>query len=272
MLEAHGWDAPEGVELTKWRKTLSKCDIPPTAIALSHGQSLAVLLKRAVSIRHCAVHRRPQIPVKKVEEMVRDAWLLSQALQDDLRATQLLHWHKELENLIALLQLRTNSQREAAEAELPNIHNAKDETEKRLAELESRASQLTQSLEAEGKAPRPIDVEALQPLEEALSRPALPKALPVTIMDRVWQWIENGLGMIINLERVGAPKRPTVRVGLPGPGPRDQPLLHAPVLAANAPHDSYDSFNECMGERDSLNKRRKFYREADDPEQEVFED
>jgi hypothetical protein len=49
-------------------------------------------------IRHCAVHRRPQIPVKKVEEMIRDAWLLSQALQHDLRAVQLLHWHKELES------------------------------------------------------------------------------------------------------------------------------------------------------------------------------
>ena len=125
MLEAHGWDAPEAVEITAWWKTLSKCDIPATAIALSHGQSLAVLFKRAISIRHCAVHRRPQIPVKEVEEMVRDAWLLSQALQDDLRAAQLLHWHKELENLVAHLRLRTNSQREAAEAELRNIHNAK---------------------------------------------------------------------------------------------------------------------------------------------------
>ena len=104
---------------------LSKCDTPATAIALSHGQSLAVLFKRAISIRRYAVHRRPRIPVKKVGEMVRDAWLLSQALQDDLRAAQLIHWHKELENLVVHLQLRTNSQSEAAEAELRNIHNAK---------------------------------------------------------------------------------------------------------------------------------------------------
>lgn len=123
MLKANGWDAPEAVELTEWRKTLSKCDIPATAIALSHGQSLAVLFKRAISIRHCAVHRHLQIPIKKVEEMVRDALLLSQALQDDLRATQLLYWHKELESLITHLQLRTKSRREAAEAELRNIHN-----------------------------------------------------------------------------------------------------------------------------------------------------
>ena len=67
--------------------------------------------------------------------MVRDAWLLSQALQDDLRAPQLLHWLKELEKLVAHLQLRTNSQREAAEAELRNINNAKVEMEERLAEL-----------------------------------------------------------------------------------------------------------------------------------------
>jgi len=184
MLEANGWDAPEAAELTKWWEALSKCDIPATATALSHGQSLKVLFRRAISIRHGAVHRRPQIPVKKVEEMVRDAWLLSQALQDDLRAAQLLHWHKELETLVAYLQLRTNSQREAAEAELRNIHNAKVEIEERLAELESRASQLTQSLETEGRTHRPIDIKVLQSLEEVLRRPALAKALPAIALDQ----------------------------------------------------------------------------------------
>ncbi|KAH6675970.1 hypothetical protein B0J14DRAFT_561664 [Halenospora varia] len=154
MLEANGWEAPEAVELTEWWKTLSKYHIPTTAIALSHGQSLAVLFKRVKFIRHCAVHRRPQIPVKKVEGMF-------------------LHWHKELENLVAHLQSRTDSQREAAEAELRDIHSAKVEIEERLAELESRASQLTQSLEAEGRTHRPIDIEALPSLEEALNRPAL---------------------------------------------------------------------------------------------------
>jgi hypothetical protein len=271
MLEANGWDAPEAVELTKWWKTLSKCDIPATAIALSHGQSLAVLFKRIISIRHCAVHRRPQIPVKEVEEMVRDAWLLSQALQDDLRAAQLLHWHKELENLVAHLQLRTNSQREAAEAELRNIHNAKVEIEERLAELESRASQLTQSLEAEGRTHRSIDIEALRSLEEALSRPALAKALPVIAQDQAWQWIDNSVGMIIDLKYARAPKMLTVKVEPPGPGPRDQPLPRAPVLAANALHDSYESFYGYMGERDSLHKRRICSREADETVQEVFQ-
>jgi hypothetical protein len=77
ILEANGWDTPEAVELSKWWKALSKCDISPIAIALSQGQSLAVLFRRTISIRHCAIHRRPQIPVNKVEEMIRDAWLLS---------------------------------------------------------------------------------------------------------------------------------------------------------------------------------------------------
>ena len=275
-MEANGWDAPEAVELTKWWKAFSKCDIPTTAIALSHGQSLAVLFKRAISIRHCAVHRRPQIPVKKVEEMVRDAWLLSQALQDDLRAAELLRWHKELENLVVHLQLRTNSQREAVEAELRNIHNVKVEIEERLAELESRASQLTKTLEAEGRTHRPIDADALRSLEEALSRPALPKALPkalpITAQDQVWQWIENSVGMIINLKHAGAPKRLTVEVKPPGPGPRDQPLRRAPVLATNALHGSYESSYEYMGERDSSYKRRKRSKEADETRQEAFQD
>ncbi|KAH8674394.1 hypothetical protein BGZ60DRAFT_403819, partial [Tricladium varicosporioides] len=204
ILEANGWDAPEAVELTIWWKTLSKCDIPATAIALSHGQSLAVLFKRAISIRHCAVHRRPQIPVKKVEEMVRDARSLSQALQDELRAAQLLHWHKELENLVAHLQSRTKSQRGAAEAELRNICNAKVEVKERLAELELRASQLTQAIEVEGRTHRPIDIEALRCLEEALRRPALVKALPVTTQDQVWQWVKKSMGMVINLKHAGA--------------------------------------------------------------------
>jgi len=173
ILETNDWDAPEAVELNTWWRIFSKCNIPTTAITLSHGQSLTVLFKRAIFIRHCAVHRRPHIPLEKMEEMVQDAVLLSQALQDDLRATQLLHWHKELANLVAYLQSRTNSHREAAEAELQNIHHAKVEIKERLAELESRAGQLTQSLKAEGKTHRPIDVEALQSLEEALSRSAL---------------------------------------------------------------------------------------------------
>jgi hypothetical protein len=261
VLEANGWDAPEAVELTKWWKTLSKCDIPATAIALSNGQSLVALFKRAISIRHCAVHRRPRIPVKSVGEMVRDAWLLSQALQDDLRAAQLLHWHKELEKLVAHLQLRTNSQREAAEAELRNIHNARVEIEDRLAELESRASQLTQSFEAEGRTHQPIDAEALRSLEEAVSMPALAKALPITTQDQVWQWIESSMGIITNPKHTGAPERLTVKVEPPDPGPRDQPLQYA---------HAYGSSYSYMGELDSLHKRQKCFREADETEQETF--
>jgi hypothetical protein len=200
MLEANSWDAPEAVELSKWWKALSKCDIPTTAIALGQDQSLAVLFRRAIRIRHCAVHRRPQIPVNKVKEMIGDAWLLSQVLQDDLRAARLLHWYKELESLVEHLELRTNSQREAAEAELGNIQNAKAETEERLAELELRESQLTRSLEVEGSTHQSIDAEALRPLEEALGRPALTKTLFVNTQDQVWQWIENSVGMITILK------------------------------------------------------------------------
>jgi hypothetical protein len=250
---------------------VSKCGIPATAIALNHGLSLAVLFKRAISIRNCAVHRRPRIPVKRVGEMVRDAWLLSQALQDDLRAAQLLHWHKELETLVAHLQLRINSQREAVEAELRNIHNAKVEMEERLAELESRASQLTQSLEAEGRTHRPIDTEALRSLEEALRRPAVAKPLPITAQDQVRQWIENSVGMIINRKHAGATKRLAIKVEPPGPDSRDQPLLHAPVLATNTLYDSYESSYGYMDVRDTLHKRQKCAREADETEQETFQ-
>lgn len=84
-----------------------------------------------------------------------------------------------MENLVEYLQLRTKSQREAAEAELQDIHNVKVELEERLVKLESRASQLTQALEAEGRTHQPIDVEALQSLEKALGRPALAKAFPI---------------------------------------------------------------------------------------------
>ncbi|KFZ19882.1 hypothetical protein V502_03443 [Pseudogymnoascus sp. VKM F-4520 (FW-2644)] len=271
MLEANGWDAPEAVELTKWWTTLSKCDIPATAIALGHGQSLAALFRRAKSIRHCAVHRHPRIPVKDVGEMVRDAWLLSQALRDDLRAAQLLHWHKELEKLVAHLHLRTISQREAAEAELQNIHNAKVEIENRLAELESRSSQLTQSFEAEGRTHRPIDAEALHPLEEALSRPALAKALPITAQDQVWQWIENSVDMITNLKHAGAPTRLTIEVEPPGLGPRDQPLRRAPIVTTTVPHGAYGSSCRYVDEMESLHKRRKCSRETDKTEQETFQ-
>jgi hypothetical protein len=189
ILEARGWDAPEAVELNKWWMTFRKCDIPATAIAIGPGQSLSVLFNRATSIRHCAVHRRPQIPVKIVEQMVRDACLLSQALKDNSRAVKLQHWHKELENLVTHLKLRTNSQREAVETQLRNIHNTKAEMEGILAALESRASQLTHFLEVESQTHRAIDSEALRSLDEAINRPAPAFALPAIALNQAWSWI-----------------------------------------------------------------------------------
>ncbi|KFY03580.1 hypothetical protein V490_00130 [Pseudogymnoascus sp. VKM F-3557] len=161
---------------------------------------------------------------------------------DDLRAAQLLHWHKELEKLVAHWQLRTNSQREASEAELRNIHNARVEIEDRLAELESRASQLTQSFEAEGRTHRPIDTEALRSLEEAVSRPALAEALPITTQDQL-----SLQDQVLEISR-----------------------CKAPVVGTNALHDAYGSSYSYMGELDSLHKRRKSFREADETEQETF--
>jgi hypothetical protein len=57
----------------------------------------------------------------------------------------------------------------------------------------------------------------------------------------------------------------TVKVKPQGPSPRDQPLLRSPALASNVLHDSYENSYGYMCERDSLHKRRKFFREADEP-------
>jgi predicted nuclease with TOPRIM domain len=121
--------------------------------------------------------------------MVRDACLLSQALKDNSRAVKLQHWHKELENLVTHLKLRTNSQREAAETQLRNIHNTKAEMEGMLAALESRASQLTHFLEVESQTHRAIDSEALRSLDEAINRPAPAFALPAIALNQAWSWI-----------------------------------------------------------------------------------
>jgi hypothetical protein len=77
--------------------------------------------------------------------------------------------------------------------------------------------------------------------------------------------------MIINLKHAGGPKRLTVKVEPPGPGPQDQLLLRAPVLATNALHNSYESSYGYMGERDPLHKRRKCSREVDETEQKAFQ-
>ena len=77
--------------------------------------------------------------------------------------------------------------------------------------------------------------------------------------------------MIINLKHAGAPKRLTVKVEPPGPGPRDQLLRRASVLATNALHDSYESSYGYLDERDSLHKRQKCSREADETEQNIFQ-
>ena len=95
-----------------------------------------------------------------------------------------------------------------------------------------------------------------------LSTPALTKALSVIVQD---QWIENSVGMIINLNHAGTPKTLAVKAEPPGLGPRDQPSLCAPVLATNAPHDSYESSIR------NLHIRRKCSREADETEQEAVQ-
>ncbi|KAG9230723.1 hypothetical protein BJ875DRAFT_347207, partial [Amylocarpus encephaloides] len=133
VLEDNGWDVPEAVELTVWWKTLSNCVIPTAAVDLSQGQSLADLFNNVKYIRHSAVHRDLQMPIQVVEEMTRDAWLLSSALRDDSTTAQLQHWHKELE--------------------LWEICRARTELETRLAELESRGNKLTQSLEEDKTCP-----------------------------------------------------------------------------------------------------------------------
>ena len=74
------------------------------------------------------------------------------------------------------------------------------------------------------------------------------------------------MGIIIGLKHARAPKRLTVKVKPPGLGPRDQPLLRALVLATNTLYNSYKSSYGYIGERDSLYKRRKCFREADKTE------
>ena len=94
-------------------------------------------------------------------------------------------------------------------------------------------------------------------LEAALSYPALLKARPATTGNRVWQWTESSVGMIVNLvilKRVSSPKRLNVRVESPALDPRQQQLLHTPVLAANMPHDFYEY--GYMSELYSLYKHR----------------
>ncbi|KAG9231369.1 hypothetical protein BJ875DRAFT_122408 [Amylocarpus encephaloides] len=215
ILEAHSWDTSEAVELTDWWETLSKRQVPVAAMDLSQGQPLAVLFKRVKYIRHSAVHRDPQMPIKRVEEMVRDAWLLSQALRDDLRAAQIGRWHKELESLVAQLRSRTNTQRGAAEVELWELHKEKVELEERLAQVESKVNQLTQSLEVEGKTRQIFDIEELRPLEMALNSPALAKALTVYAQDQPWHSIHSEPGMVVDADTVGQPQRSTLREQLP---------------------------------------------------------
>ena len=83
------------------------------------------------------------------------------------------------------LYLRTKSLREVTEAELWNIYNTKVEIEEKLAELEPRVSQLTRSLEVEGRTYWLIDIEVLCPLEDILGCLTLARALLATTLDQV---------------------------------------------------------------------------------------
>jgi hypothetical protein len=102
VLTRQGWSTPEQGELTAWWPLLSKCHIPPQAVAFGPERA-ATLFRYCRQIRNCAVHRA-LVSITGIKLMIQDAMQLIRGFKDILRAAKLRKLQDCLErrDLIAL--------------------------------------------------------------------------------------------------------------------------------------------------------------------------
>jgi hypothetical protein len=166
VLQDAGWDEPEAGELTEWCKVLPKSRVPAEAVSSNLDQPLADLFRRIPIIRHCAVHRETNLPVKTVENMVRDAHSLAIALRDDSRAAKIWLWLTTLEGIVAGLDAGLINQKLDIVRDINFIAEQRASLVHAQAELDEREAQVTQSLASLGKIHSPIEADVLAPLKE----------------------------------------------------------------------------------------------------------
>lgn len=104
VLVEEQWECPESVELTSWIKILkANKEKLSTARMAEVGDRLTEILQMTSTLRHTAVHRL-RTSAKGIEMLVKNAQVLTQLLDDDVRARRIEDIHRELQSSIGEMQ------------------------------------------------------------------------------------------------------------------------------------------------------------------------
>ncbi|KAM3084128.1 hypothetical protein ACMFMG_001768 [Clarireedia jacksonii] len=146
ILEGNNWDTPEACELSLWWICLRECKVPVEAVK-PVKPSLQRLFDRLKHVRHCAVHRVPDIPIRSIQMMVADARLLAEALRDDNFVSTFTLWEDTLNKVHGLAD-RSRGQGRVVEAQrrFDSISRERAEVSKKTGDVQQNISTLRQDL------------------------------------------------------------------------------------------------------------------------------
>jgi hypothetical protein len=135
VVDGHGWDCAESVELTKWTRTIAKSASKLPAHALATGTSnLNGILLATHRLRHTAVHRLPTT-ARGISELIGAALKCAEALQDSVRALQLEELRKDINVKIEAMELNKNALEDTVRDELKKIRQRREELNRMEEEL-----------------------------------------------------------------------------------------------------------------------------------------
>lgn len=100
-MEAQKWNVAESIELTEWTRRFSKYakSLPPLAIELVPGKTIAEVLFGTSALRHSAVHRLPT-SAAGILNMLSAAITFAEILKDSERAEKIAGIKVQLETSI----------------------------------------------------------------------------------------------------------------------------------------------------------------------------
>jgi DNA anti-recombination protein RmuC len=135
ILEDHGWDCAEAVELSIWTRILADASHLLSLHALeARGILLKDILSSACNLRNTAVHRLPTT-ARGISQFVQSALRLAETLQDNHRAAQLEELHHNIDSRIKAMELNKNVLEDTLNSQLQEIQRQREELDNKEKEL-----------------------------------------------------------------------------------------------------------------------------------------
>ncbi|CAG8274082.1 unnamed protein product [Penicillium salamii] len=126
ILEQHGWDSFEAIELTEWLNILPKYNLQRSQNLTKPFDHVTGLLRE---LRNSAVHRIPKTTAG-IEQIVENAQIFLEFLNDSVRCQQLTLFQKQLRSTVEELQLNKDISEGRYLAQLEQIRTKRVELDK----------------------------------------------------------------------------------------------------------------------------------------------